>query len=506
VDKPDRHAISIPEPSRRAAFGVQAAALVVVIWGALSFGGVYPWAYWPLAAGAAASGAAGLIVSGTGRWRASGPFIWALAGVGAAALVQLIPLPVAALEALSPRTVFLLRQLEPAFAVGLVPWHPLSVWPRDTAVALALFGSFSILLVGLTALFSTTGTRRFVEALTIFGVVLALVGIVQKPLYSGAIYGLWTLESGRQPFGPFVNKNHFAGWMLMALPLTLALLVAGIARSMSKVKPGWRNRVLWLSSSEASRLALIGAGATVMALSLMLTMSRSGIAAFVLSILITGWLSLRALDDRPRRIGAAACLILVLAAVVWWTGPTVIASRFSATDWGAFNDRRGAWVDAWSVARDFPLTGTGLNTYWAASLFYQRHELALFFAQAHNDYLQLVAEGGLLLVAPALIGLWLFVRDLRRAMRGERGSTGWWLRAGAVTSLLAIALQETVDFSLQMPGNAALFAVVAAIGLQRATAARDDSGGGRRTAGADVSGPSGSCSAPRTPEPNSRRP
>jgi O-antigen ligase len=498
--------LAIAEPSRRA-FAAQAATLVVVIWGALSFGAVYSWAYWPLALAAAVAGTAGLVVSGSERQgRVSGALVWALAGVGAASLVQLIPLPVAALEAVSPRTVSLLHELKPGFAAGLVPWHALSVWPRDTAVALALFGSLSLLLVGLTALFSTTGTRRFVEALTIFGVVLALVGIVQKPLYSGAIYGLWALESGRQPFGPFVNKNHFAGWMVMALPLTLALLVAGIARSMSKVKPGWRNQVLWLSSTEANRLVLIGAGATVMALSLMLTMSRSGIAAFVLSILITGGLSVRALDDRPRRISAAACLLLVLAAVVWWTGPTVIASRFSATDWGEFNNRRGAWADAWTVARDFPLTGTGLNTYWAASLFYQRHELASFFAQAHNDYLQLVAEGGLLLTVPALIGLTLFVRDLRGAMRGDRGSTGWWLRAGAVTSLLAIALQETVDFSLQMPGNAALFAVVAAIGLQRAPAACDDGRGRRGAVDPEISAPSGSCSARQTPSPSSRRP
>ena len=450
------------------------AALCVVAWGALAFGCVYPWAYWPLAAAAAAAGTAGLIVGGFHSASVSRAFIWALIAVGAAILVQLIPLPVAALAALSPRSVHLLNDLDPSFAAGLVPWHALSVWPKDTGIALALFASLSLLLVGLSALFSAAGSRRFVEALTIFGVVLALVGIVQKPLFTGAIYGFWQLELGRQPFGPFVNRNHFAGWMVMALPLTLALLVAGIARSMSKIKPGLRHKVLWLSSPEANRLMLIGVAAGVMALALMLTMSRSGIAAFVVSILITGWFVVRTLDDRSRRIGAVACLVLLLTAVVLWTGPTVIASRFASGDWGEFNNRRGAWADAWSVAQDFPLAGTGVNTYWAASLFYQRHELASFFAQAHNDYLQVVAEGGLLLAIPALICLVLFVRDLRNAMRDQRGSTEWWLRAGAVTSLVAIAIQESVEFSLQMPGNAALFAVVCALALQRAPASRDE--------------------------------
>ena len=50
----------------------------------------------------------------------------------------------------------------------------------------------------------------------------------------------------------------------------------------------------------------------------------------------------------------------------------------------------------------------------------------------------------------------------------------WWLRAGAVTSLMAIACQESVEFSLQMPGNAALFAIVCAIALHRPPSAGRD--------------------------------
>jgi O-antigen ligase len=205
----------------------------------------------------------------------------------------------------------------------------------------------------------------------------------------------------------------------------------------------------------------------VMALSLVLTMSRSGMMAFVASLVITGWLVARVFDSRPQRIGAGICLAAVVVVVVGWAGPDVIASRFSSADWGEFNSRRGAWLDALGVTRDFPVAGTGANTYWAAALFYQRHELTHYFAQAHNDYLQVAAEGGLLLTLPALVCVTLFVRDVVRRMGDERGTTAWWLRAGAVTSLIAIALQESVDFSLQMPGNAALFAAVCAIALHR---------------------------------------
>jgi O-antigen ligase len=426
------------DPSRHPAITLaQVLPLCAIAWGALAFGGVYAWAYWPLAGVCLLSGCLAAYVARDAPGKSvDAPLVVALTVLAGAILVQLFPLPIHTLSTFSPHTIDVLHKLNPAFAAGLMQWHAISVWPNDTLVAFGLYASLALLLVGTARLLSVTGSRRLVQALTAFGVVLALIGIIQKPLYTGAIYGLWSLDIGRMPFGPFVNRNHFAGWMLMALPLTLALLSGGIHRGMRGLKPGWRHKVLWFSSPEASQLILLAAAAVIMALSLMLTMSRSGIAAFMLSLVIMAW-----------------------------SGPEVLASRFAAGDWGEFNNRRGAWTDAWSVVRDFPLSGTGLNTYWAAALFYQRHELDYFFAQAHNDYFQIAAEGGLLLILPVIACLAVFVRNVSRTMYDRRGSMAWWLRAGAVTSLLAIACQETVEFSLQMPGNAVLFTIVCAIAL-----------------------------------------
>ncbi|MGE5244009.1 MAG: O-antigen ligase family protein [Betaproteobacteria bacterium] len=457
-----------PELADRSAVRACLVPLAALGWGALAFGAVYPWAYWPLAALCVLSGVAGLVVAahanveGTSR-----AFRFALAGTGAAIAVQLLPLPIGLLAAISPRTGPLLSRLSPAFAAGIESLHPLSVVPPDTWTALALYASLALLLVGATSLFSVAGSRRFVELLTAFAAVLAMIGFVQKSLSNRYLYGFWELKSGGIPFGPFVNRNHFAGWMAMALPLTLALLVAGIDQGMRGVKPGWRQRVLWFASPEANRLILVASAAVLMALSLMLTMSRSGMTAFALSMLVTVGFAARSVRGRRRRLVVAACLAVMAVVVVLWTGPDLVASRFAAANWGEFNNRKGAWADAWGVVRDFPLTGTGLNTYWAAALFYQHHDMAYFFGQAHNDYLQLAAEGGLLFALPALVCLVVFLRDVRRAMTGARTPTSEWLRAGAIASLMAIASQETVDFSLQMPGNAALFAVVCAIALHR---------------------------------------
>jgi O-antigen ligase len=454
-------------PSRdRAVALAQVLPLCAIVWGALAFGGVYAWAYWPLAGVCLLSGCLAIYVARDAPVKsADAPLRLVLTVLAGAILVQLFPLPVHTLSIFSPHTVDLLHKLNPAFAAGLMRWHAISVWPNDTLVAFALYASLALLLVGTARLLSATGSRRLVQALTVFGVILALIGIIQKPLYTGAIYGLWPLDIGRMPFGPFVNRNHFAGWMLMALPLTLALLSGGIHRSMRGLKPGWRHKVLWFSSPEASQLILVAAAAVIMALSLMLTMSRSGIAAFMLSLMIMASFVVSTSDTRSRRLASTACFVLLVIIVVVWSGPEVLASRFAAGDWGEFNNRRGAWTDAWSVVRDFPLAGTGLNTYWAAALFYQHHELEYFFAQSHNDYFQIAAEGGLLLVLPVIACIGVFVRNVSRSMYDGRGSMGWWLRAGAVTSLLSIACQETVEFSLQMPGNAVLFTIICAIAL-----------------------------------------
>jgi O-antigen ligase len=442
-------------------------AITAVCWGAFALGGARAWAYWPLAALCLAAGALGIRTSaardGVGRGTMAG-----LAAVAAAIALQLVPLPLAWIERVSPRALSLIANIDFAFGAGLVRFHTLSVDPAATAVALLLYLSFVILLLGLTRVFAVDRLRRTVESLTIVGVLLALAGIVQKPLYAGRVLGVWEPESGGSPFGPFVNKNHFAGWMLMTLPLTVALLCAGLQQGMRGLRSGLRYKVLWLSSPEANRLILLAAAALLMAMSLLFTMSRSGMSALAVSLTVTGWLVVRGFEGRNRRAAVVIYLVVLAVTAVGWVGADAIVERFSRANWSEFNNRRGAWADALNVWSAFRFTGTGLNTYGIAARFYQQHDLAQFFGEAHNDYLQLAAEGGLLVLIPAAVCGLLFICEVyRRGRKDEMSTMSWWLRRGAVTGLLGIALQETVEFSLQMPGNAVLFAVLCAIALHR---------------------------------------
>jgi len=444
--------------------------LAAIAWGAFAFGAVYPWAYWPLAAVSAANAVVGLTVH---RRVATKPLgLGALAVAFAmflvAGLVQLAPLSLGGLASVSPEATRVVAQMNLAIAAGTVQRHPLSIAPELTLVAVALFAAYALLVLGGACLLSLRGARRVAEALPVIGAVMALVAIVQKPFANGHVYGFWTPLDGGNPYGAFVNRNHFAGWMLMALPVTLGLACAGFARAMQGVRPHWRDRLMWFSSPDASRIVLTAAAALLMALSLVLTMSRSGITSFAVAVAMTGVFVVRRHWGRSRTTIAVAYLMLLPAVAFGWAGADLIASRFSSADWSELNARRGAWADAVAVSSKFPLTGTGLNTNRFSNLVYQRHDLSFAVTEAHSDYLQLAAEGGVLLVAPAALCLGIFVVAVRRRFHHETSVTAYWLRVGAVTGLAAIALQETVEFSLQMPGNAALFAVLCAIALHKA--------------------------------------
>lgn len=396
------------------------------------------------------------------------PPVVALGLVAVAVALQLIPLPRDLLSWLSPSTALALSDLHPGFAVGVTATHPISIHPASTRTALTLLLAFAFLMLGTARLLAVCGATRVLRPLAGVGVLLALIGIIQKALFDGEIYGFWSpIVESANPFGPFVNKNHFAGWMLMAVPLVLGLICADIARGMRGVKPELRERILWLSSRDASRLVMLCAAAMVMSLSLVLTMSRSGMGALALALVLTAWFVLRGSGALSTRVVTLSYLGLLVAIVVAWAGLDAIAARFAASDWTEVNNRRGAWIDAWTIASRFPLTGTGLNTYGVATLLFQEHSLTTHFVQAHNDYLQLAAEGGVLLCAPIALAILVFAVTIRARLREDTGSSTFWIRAGAGTSLVAIALQSIVEFSLQMPGNAVLFAVTGAVALHR---------------------------------------
>lgn len=459
---------------------------LTLAWGTFAFGAVYQWAYLPLAAACSALGAIGLLIGRHGpHVPVMRPLIGALAAMMAIGLLQIVPLPESVISSISPATDRFLRSYDLGYAASTAvvsaeplpapaAWHPLSINPAATMRALVLLGAFMLLLGGLLRTFARYSPARAARMLFVLGIVMALTGIVQKAVlgdhaFGGMrIYGFWTPRYLlTTPFGPFVNKNHFAGWMLMGIPLALGLLTASLSMAGRDTRPHLRDRLLWLSTPQGGQFLLAVFGVTLMGLALLMTRSRSGIACFLATVALTGFLAARSARGMRQGVLALGALLAVLMVSLLWAGSDSPLTRVGSSS-DSLQLRLDIWKDAIAIVRDFPLVGTGLNTFGTATVLYQTTRPDLHFQETHNDYLQLVTEGGLgLAVVVVFLAAAIAWAIARRFRSNDDDEEGYWLRAGATVGLIAIGLQSTVEFSLQMPGNAAVFVLLLAIALHR---------------------------------------
>jgi O-antigen ligase len=254
--------------------------------------------------------------------------------------------------------------------------------------------------------------------------------------------------------------------MLMAIPLALGYFCAAFSRGMATVQPSVRDWFLWLSSPEASKAVQAGFAVILMGLALMLTLSRSGMLSLAVALIVCGYMAVRRQRGALSRSVMFGFLTLSSLLIVLWAGVDSIVARFAAIDTMALGGRLPIWQGGVRMFEDFWLTGSGLNTYGVATLFYPAAVPGYHLREAHNDYLQLAVEGGVLLAVPVLAAAATFAFAVRQRFKAV-GADAYWIRLGAVAGILAIAVQSLVEFSLQIPGNTVLFTTLCALALHR---------------------------------------
>ena len=223
----------------------------------------------------------------------------------------------------------------------------------------------------------------------------------------------------------------------------------------------------WITTVDGNRVFLLGVATLVMGAALVLTGARSGAASFAVAVAVMLTFLLREIRARRHRVAAVAYAVVLVGGAVAWAGSDMVVARFAQSS-GALAERFEAWENTVAIIRNFTVAGVGLGGYARAMLLYQTGDRRLMYAQAHNDYLQLAAEGGLLVVVPAIFILLMVVATIRRRLQGtDDDLLTFWIRRGAVAGLLGIAAQSLMEFSLQMPGNAVMFVMLLAIAMHR---------------------------------------
>ncbi|HVC45015.1 MAG TPA: O-antigen ligase family protein [Candidatus Binataceae bacterium] len=436
-------------------------------------------------------------------WPASAPFAaWRAAWEASAhtdrrQMPMILPpvgaLPAARAQAAAPAAVS--HQLPPVASAHPLPatpgyfaslrWRTLSIAPTVTwAGLIEVLACGAIFFLVLLYPIGYSGAEREAEARFIRWLVLgsvavatfvALIGLAERAWWNGRI--LWffvphdwsgPLMTNDRASGPFINPDHFADYLAMALPLA-------VVGSLFPIIPRQRQRAPDLRLPCAVAATIIAAG-------ILLSLSRGGWLVAVVSVTVALWASFKQAPDRaplvllryrkravPVAIAAGAMFVI---AVLWLIGPNArdaasarigmtVASRTMFIGY-----KQKAWRDTLGMLREFPLFGVGLGC-WPELFphFESPPWIEFYYRQPENDYLQLLAETG---VAGFALALWFAAAAARawRAGAQRLGEREWPMFAAISAGLLAVMIQELFEFSLHTPANALLFGVMLALALR----------------------------------------
>jgi O-antigen ligase len=372
--------------------------------------------------------------------------------------LQLVPLPRVVIDMLSPAD----RRVWEHLSLRVPAALPISIDPRRTGAALLVTGGAFVLFLVARCIFAGGGVRVVLRGVSIIGMLLSAIALAQDATARGLMYWRWRpLDEGPPPFGPFVNRNHFGTWAVIAVPMCLGYLAAHTAahHHPTAEHASLRRRTVTFVDGRAVGLTT---SAVLMLVGVAVSLSRSAMAG-VATAAIVGLLLRRGREPTGGRAGwwiagaGAAVIALTLAEL----RPEVLGMRLSTAGVSA-GHRLLIWRDTIPIVRDFWLTGTGAGTYLTSMLLYQRSSPGWLYNQAHNHYLQVVSEGGLLLAVPVFGALAMYAREAWQRLHADT-SAMFWIRAGAFCGLAGVAVQSLWETGLTMPANAALAAIAAAV-------------------------------------------
>lgn len=367
-----------------------------------------------------------------------------------------IRIPAAAL----PLGGFVLLGLAQSIAItgsgGRVSSLSMDVEATRGAVAVIFF-LFVCFLIASNFFTSPERLRSLANFLIIFGLALAVFALVQHFTWEGKLFWVRPMpEAGTGSGGPFVNRNHFAGYMEMLIPMAVALALFRGARGEARL--------------------FYGFAAAIMGIAEAASLSRGGIVSLTAGILFVAAASMRIKRSAENArfqgkfsfSGHPALFVFLIAgaivAGIFWVGAdSGLAERMADSQNDAsLSGRAQIWAGTWTMFIAHPILGVGLGAFQTVYPIYGRGESSFLVEFAHNDYLQALADGG---IVAAALAVWFILATFRDFVRGVRLRDPLLrtLVLGAGAGIFAILVHSLFDFNLQLPSNALLFLVLSAI-------------------------------------------
>ncbi|MBZ5722049.1 MAG: O-antigen ligase family protein [Acidobacteriia bacterium] len=315
-----------------------------------------------------------------------------------------------------------------------------------------LYGAYGMLcFLVVQSLRRTRQVRTLAWAFSIYGFAVATFALMQSMSANGKLYWLRTPRSGGWIYGPYVNHNHYAGLMEMLVPVPLVV-------ALSRQVHGPRKR-----------LAIVAA--SVMASSIFLSGSRGGMTALAVQLSLLAAFTIRKdkeKEESRKPVLAIAVFLVILVGLLAWLGGGELTQRLASIHTEAQQElsegtRLAMDRDGLKMFARKPVLGWGLGVFPEVYPQFRSFYTNFFVNAAHNDYVQLLVETGLLGFA---VLLWYVVVLYRSALKKTRNWTTDTSGAVALAALLGctgILVHSFLDFNLQIPANAALFYVLSVI-------------------------------------------
>lgn len=345
-------------------------------------------------------------------------------------------------------------------------WEPSTFLPFTDSVAgtdqaLLLWCTYATLLwCAPQVLADRAALRRFAWGIFLLGAVVAVVGIAQRGQGNNAYYGIRPIRRGF-PFGPYTNYDHAASLMVMSAWMGCGIFFSRLPRFWTP------NRMTGLADILAIQV-LIAFILLLIFLGIWETGSRGGFN----SMLVSGWVALLMASGRIRtgsvllaaRTGLCSAAVAYLAML--YSHPKWVGLVHGTVDKSTAY-RLSMFHSGLEMFKDFPLFGVGLGGFMQAFPAYQEPFVRGVVEHIHNDWLELLLQGGIVGLACYAAGLVFYFRRVIPSWGAARSPEMRGLFGGALAAALAFLLHGLVDYNFHVPANAVVFlAILAFLGAR----------------------------------------